>query len=171
MIRRRIAAHSLLVALLAAPVIDATVFAGGRRIAVEFADGKLSVDFDDVPLQEAFHAIEAKAGVQIKTPPSTREKRVTVSFREMPVERGVREVLRKLSLESHAVLYDSKTGAPRTFVVVESGGSGGSRPAPAEPIPAIESRLLAPPVPALAIDDDEEEDEDEDEETNDRDRQ
>ncbi len=169
MTRRRSAAHSLLVALLAAPVLDVSVFAGGRPIAVEFADGKLSVDFDDVPLPDAFHAIEAKAGVQIKTPPSTREKRVTVSFREMPVERGVREVLRKLSLESHAVLYDSKTGAPRTFVVVESSGPGGSRPpSVAEPNPPIESRLLAPPVPGPATDDREndreDEDEDEDEE-------
>jgi hypothetical protein len=87
------------------------------RERVEYQDGKLSVDFDQTPLEVALNAIEIKAGVQIVIPPVTEHKLLNLRVNQLPLEPAVRFLIASIGFKSFALMYDEK-GLPRRAVVL-----------------------------------------------------
>lgn len=84
---------------------------------VEYQDGKLSVDFDQTPLDVALDAIQVKAGVQIIIPPVTERKLLNLRLSQLPLEPAVRFLIGSIGFKSFALMYDEK-GLPRRAVVL-----------------------------------------------------
>lgn len=89
------------------------------RERVEYQDGKLSVDFDQTPLEVALDAIHVKAGVQIIIPPVTEHKLLNLRLSQLPIEPAVRFLIASIGYKSFALMYDEK-GLPRRAVVLAS---------------------------------------------------
>lgn len=87
------------------------------RERVEYQDGKLSVDFDQTPLEVALDAIHVKAGVQIIIPPVTEHKLLNLRLSQLPLEPAVRFLITSIGFKSFALMYDEK-GLPRRAVVL-----------------------------------------------------
>jgi Protein of unknown function (DUF3106) len=87
------------------------------RERVEYQDGKLSVDFDQTPLEVALNAIQLKAGVQIIIPQVTEHKLLNLQLSQQPLEPAVRFVIASIGFRSFALMYDEK-GLPRRAVVL-----------------------------------------------------
>ena len=86
------------------------------RERVEYQDGKLSVDFDQTPLEVALNAIQVKAGVQIIIP-VTEHKLLNLRLSQLPLEPAVRFLIASIGFRSFALMYDEK-GLPRRAVVL-----------------------------------------------------
>lgn len=99
---------------------------------ISYRGERLSVELDRAPAEAAIRDLERVAGVTVKAPASIARKTVTLSFSDLAVEDGVRQVLRALDLTSYAVIY----GERKTFVVVES-----------EPTATIPPAVMAPDAP------------------------
>jgi hypothetical protein len=87
------------------------------RERVEYQDGKLSVDFDQTPLEVALSAIQVKAGVQIIIPPVTEYKLLNLRLSQLPLEPAVRFLIASIGFRSFALMYDEK-GLPTRAVVL-----------------------------------------------------
>ncbi|HEY6366754.1 MAG TPA: DUF3106 domain-containing protein [Candidatus Binatia bacterium] len=87
------------------------------RERVEYQDGKLSVDFDQTPLEVALNAIQIKAGVQIVIPPVTEHKLLNLRLSQLPLEPAVRFLIASIGFRSFALMYDEK-GLPTRAVVL-----------------------------------------------------
>jgi hypothetical protein len=87
------------------------------RERVEYQDGKLSVDFDQTPLEVALNAIQVKAGVQIIIPPATEHKLLNMRLSRLPLEPAVRFLIASIGFRSFALMYDEK-GHPERAVVL-----------------------------------------------------
>jgi hypothetical protein len=87
------------------------------RERVEYQDGKLSVDFDQTPLEVALNAIQVKAGVQIIIPQVTEHKLLNLQLSQLPLEPAVRFLIASIGFRSFALMYDEK-GLPRRAVVL-----------------------------------------------------
>jgi hypothetical protein len=87
------------------------------RERVEYQDGKLSVDFDQTPLEVALNAIQVKAGVQIIIPPVTEHKLLNLRLSQLPLEPAVRFLIASIGFRSFALMYDEK-GHPERAVVL-----------------------------------------------------
>ena len=125
-LRARTAAGML--ALVAMLLAAGAALAAGERVRLE--GKKLSVDFRDETLGTVFAELRREAGIEVRAPKDVAEQRVTVEFRDLDVERAVREILRRSGLKAHAVLYDA---GKATFVVVKGDApQGGEPPPPAE---------------------------------------
>jgi hypothetical protein len=103
------------------------------RERVEYQDGKLSVDFDQTPLEVALNAIQIKAGVQIIIPPVTEHKLLNLRLSQLPLEPAVRFVIASIGFRSFALMYDEK-GLPRRAVVLAA------RPE-ARMVPLVDSKI------------------------------
>ena len=60
------------------------------REHVEYEDGKISVDFDQIPLAVALNAIQIKTGLQITVPPATESKLLNLRLSRLPALRQLR---------------------------------------------------------------------------------
>jgi DNA-binding transcriptional MerR regulator len=87
------------------------------RERVEYQDGKLSVDFDQTPLEVALDAIQVKAGVQIIIPSVTEQKLLNLRLSQLPLEPAVRFLIASIGFKSFALMYDEQ-GLPRRAVVL-----------------------------------------------------
>ena len=103
------------------------------RERVEYQDGKLSVDFDQTPLEVALSAIQVKAGVQIIIPPVTEYKLLNLRLSQLPLEPAVRFLIASIGFRSFALMYDEK-GLPTRAVVL------GARPE-ARTAPLADSKI------------------------------
>jgi Protein of unknown function (DUF3106) len=115
------------------------------RERVEFQDGKLSVDFDQTPLEVALSAIQVKAGVQIIIPPVTAHKLLNLRLSQLPLEPAVRFLIASIGFRSFALMYDEK-GLPTRAVVLAARPEARVAP-PADS--KIDSRSTAAPVESL----------------------
>ena len=87
------------------------------RERVEYQDGKLSVDFDQTPLEVALNDLQIKAGVEIVIPPITEHKLLNLRLSRLPLEPAVRFLIASIGFRSFALMYDDK-GLPRRAVVL-----------------------------------------------------
>jgi hypothetical protein len=116
------------------------------RERVEYQDGKLSVDFDQTPLEVALNAIQVKAGVQIIIPPATEHKLLNMRLSRLPLEPAVRFLIASIGFRSFALMYDEK-GHPERAVVL---GMQPQAPAVRATDSTVDSRRAEPSVEPLA---------------------
>ncbi len=112
-----------------------------RGALIDYEDGRLSADAQGVQAESLFAALEKQAGVRVEASKQIREKSVTVSFRALPVEDGMRQIVRSLGIPGYAVLYDPKA-ARQTYVLMESTAAA----------PSLAKPSVAPPAPVAAAD-------------------
>ena len=89
------------------------------RENVEYKDGKISIDFDQTPLEAALNAIQAKTGLQITVPPATESRLLNVRLSRLPLEPAVRSLIFSIGFRSFALVYDEE-GLPIRAVVLEA---------------------------------------------------
>src|SRR5499426_3318407 len=89
------------------------------RENVEYEDGKISIDFDQTPLEVALNAIQAKTGLQISVPPATESRLLNLRLNRLPLEPAVRSLISSIGFRSFALVYDEE-GLPKRAVVLEA---------------------------------------------------
>jgi hypothetical protein len=117
-----------------------------RGALIDYEDGRLSADAQGVQAESLFAALEKQAGVRVEASKQIREKSVSVSFRALPVEDGMRQIVRSLGIPGYAVLYDPKA-ARQTYVLMESTEAGLAKPSVAAPAPVAAADPSSSPTP------------------------
>jgi hypothetical protein len=115
------------------------------RERVEYQDGKLSVDFDQTPLEIALNAIQVKAGVQIIVPQVAEHRLLNLQLSQQPLEPAVRFLIASIGFRSFALMYDEK-GHPERAVVL---GMQPQAPAVRATDSTVDSRRAEPAVEPL----------------------
>jgi hypothetical protein len=87
------------------------------RERVEYEDGKISVDFDQIPVGVALNAIQVKTGIQITVPPTTESKLLNLRLSRLPLEPAVRSLIASIGFKSFALVYDEEGHPKRAFVL------------------------------------------------------
>lgn len=86
--------------------------------SVEYDDGKISVHFDQTPIEVALNAIQSKTGLQITVPPATESKLLNLRLNRLPLEPAIRSLIASIGFMSFALVYD-EDGHPKRAVVLE----------------------------------------------------
>lgn len=89
--------------------------------------GLLSVTIEDRPLRWVLDEISRQSGMMFETGPEISEQRVTDSFRDLPVERGLRRLLGPWDL---FVYYGGDETLPQSVWVYPKGKGAALRPIP-----------------------------------------
>ena len=89
------------------------------REQVEYKDGKISVDFDQIPLAVALNAIQIKTGFEITLPPATGSKLLSLRLNRLPLEPAVRSLITTIGFRNFALVYDEE-GYPKRAVVLDT---------------------------------------------------
>ena len=105
----------LLVGFLSTPA--AAQNAAGQQ--VDYRDGKISMSFEQYPLEAAITEIEARTGVQIVLPHSSKNQLLSLQLNQLLIEPAVRLLISSIGFQGFALLYDDK-GQPYRAVVIES---------------------------------------------------
>jgi len=90
-----------------------------HREWVEYEDGRISVDFDHIPVEIALNVIQVKTGVQIIIPAVTESKLLNLRLNHLPLEPAVRSLITSIGFRNFALMYDEK-GQPTRAVVLEA---------------------------------------------------
>ncbi|HXL08864.1 MAG TPA: hypothetical protein VN966_01445 [Candidatus Bathyarchaeia archaeon] len=90
-----------------------------HREWVEYEDGRISVDFDHIPLEVALNVIQFKTGLQIVIPSVTESKLLNLRLNQLPLEPAVRSLITSIGFRNFALVYDEK-GQPTRAVVLEA---------------------------------------------------
>jgi len=90
-----------------------------HRQWVEYEDGRISVDFDHIPVEIALNVIQVKTGVQIIIPAVTESKLLNLRLNQLPLEPAVRSLITSIGFRNFALMYDEK-GQPTRAVVLEA---------------------------------------------------
>ena len=91
--------------------------------------GLLSVMLDEQPLRWVLDEISRQTGILFETGPEINEQRVTDAFQDIPIERGLRRLLRSWDL---FFFYEGEQVQPQTIWVYQQGKGVGLRPVPPE---------------------------------------
>jgi hypothetical protein len=125
--------NSALTRLLLVPVAGLLLMgAAYPQLRVQVQGGKLALQADGAPLYGVLWAISAQTGVtlDLQGGPGSTDLLVTEDFKNVPLERGLTQLLKKyLKPSSYMVVVDRRTGAIETIHVRP--GAFGSAPAPA----------------------------------------
>jgi hypothetical protein len=84
---------------------------------VDYQDGKISVAFDQTPLEVALYAIRARTGFQIILPSATESKSLNLRLSRLPLEPAVRSLISSIGFKNFALMYDER-GRPNRAVVL-----------------------------------------------------
>ena len=108
--------------------------------SVSIRDGLISVDLRDTPLVSVAGDIERLSGISFKGDDSLVEERVSVAFKDLPLEQGIKRILATLN---YSFLFDSRGEISEVVIMSE-----GSAPAASEPQIRRAPVRRAPPAPA-----------------------
>ena len=86
---------------------------------VQYRDGKISVAFDQIPVEVALNAIHAKTGVQVILPSATESKSLNLRLSRLPLEPAMRSLITSIGFKNFALMYDEK-GRPNRAVVLRT---------------------------------------------------
>jgi hypothetical protein len=92
---------------------------------IEYQDGKISIEFDQTPVEVALNIIQVKTGLQIIIPPVKDHKLLNLRLSGLPLEPAVRSLIASIGFRSFALMYD-EMGQPKRAVVLEARPEVGS---------------------------------------------
>ncbi len=101
----------------AAPVFAQTDAEEYYQQWIDYRDGEISVAFEQLPVQFALHAIQARTGFQIVVPATTELKVVSLRLERQPLEPAVRSFISTIGYKNFALMYD-ENGRPNRAVVL-----------------------------------------------------
>jgi hypothetical protein len=105
----------LLVCFLSTPAAAQT-FADQQ---VEYRDGKISLSFEQFPVEAALHAIQARTGLQIVLPYTSKNQLLSLQLNQSLLEPAVRLLIYSIGFRGFALMYDQK-GEPYRAVAIDS---------------------------------------------------
>jgi type II secretory pathway component HofQ len=86
---------------------------------VDYRDGKISMSFEQFPVEAAINAIRERTGLQIVLPHSSKNQLLSLQLNQSPIEPAVRLLVNSIGFRAFALLYDEK-GQPYRAVVLDS---------------------------------------------------
>jgi hypothetical protein len=87
---------------------------------VEYQNGKLSMAFEQAPVELVVALIREETGMLVVLPPAARGKFLSERVNALPPEAAVQRILRALGLSNFVLLYDGAGRAER-LIVLEPG--------------------------------------------------
>jgi hypothetical protein len=85
--------------------------------SIEYRDGKISLSFEEMPLDTALQAIWAQTGLQIVLPVPLKNHVLNLQLRQLPIEPAVRFLIASIGFGNFALIYDEQGRATRAVVV------------------------------------------------------
>jgi hypothetical protein len=92
---------------------------------VEYRDGKISMAFNETPVELALDAIRVRAGLQITVPPATGNRLLSLQLNRLPLEPAVRSFITYIGFKNFALMYD-EDGRPNRAVVLAAAADDSS---------------------------------------------
>lgn len=89
--------------------------ATGQR--VDYRDGKLSVSFEQYPVDAAINLIQARTGLQIVLPANAKAQLISLQLNQLPIEPALRLFVYAIGFRGFALLYDEKERPYRAMVI------------------------------------------------------
>ena len=89
----------------------------GQR--VDYRDGKISMSFEQFPVEAALNVIQARTGMQIILPPNSKNQLLSLQLNQLPIEPAVRLLVYSIGYRGFALLYDEQ-GKPYRAVVIDT---------------------------------------------------
>lgn len=89
--------------------------ATGQR--VDYRDGKLSVSFEQYPVDAAINLIQARTGLQIVLPANAKAQLISLQLSQLPIEPALRLFVYAIGFRGFALLYDEKERPYRAMVI------------------------------------------------------
>lgn len=134
------------------PAIDIGAFENGIADDIEvndvrnasYFDGLLTVNFRDEPAGGALSEIADLAGFTLKIDQATQDRRLSVRFSELPLEKALDRIIGLLETGNFRFSYDDK--GQISEVIIEAGPQSGAGPAVSRP-PAQRGPAVSAPRP------------------------
>jgi hypothetical protein len=104
--------------LLVAPLI-----AGAENVIIK--DGRMSADLKEASLAGIARDIEKQSGISFKGDDSLLEEKVSVSFKDLPLEAGIKRILANVN---YSLIFNSQGEVSEIKIMSEGSGSAGSQP-------------------------------------------
>ncbi len=98
---------------------------------ITIRDGRMSADLKEASLVGIAKDIESQAGISFKGDESLLEEKVSVSFKDLPLEDGIRRILANLS---YSFMFDKK-GKIAAVMIMSQGGESSAPQAQVRPAP------------------------------------
>jgi hypothetical protein len=90
---------------------------------VEYQNGEISMEFDQIPVDVALETIRVKTGLHIVLPSAVDSEFLSLRLSRLPLELAVRSLLYDIGFRSFALMYDEQ-GHPDRAVVLGAGSTG-----------------------------------------------
>lgn len=101
---------------------------GNARIA--FKDGQLSVDFKNLPLENIGDELSHKGGIALVFMDNAASQKVSATFQKLPIDEGLRRILRDQDVFYFYTSDGSKTSTLRAVWIYPKGKARGVAPVP-----------------------------------------
>lgn len=99
------------------------IFAGAESVTIQ--NGRMSVDVKEAPLVGIAKDIENQAGISFKGDESLLEEKVSVSFKDLPLEEGIKRILANMN---YSLMFDNRGQVSEVMIMSEGSGSGAPQP-------------------------------------------
>ena len=99
------------------------IFAMAERVTIQ--NGRMSVDLQEASLVGVAKDIEKQAGISFKGDESLLEEKVSVSFKDLPIEEGIKRILANMN---YSLMFDNQGQVSEVMIMSE--GSGAVAPQP-----------------------------------------
>ena len=109
---------------------------------VEYRNGEISMEFDQIPVDVALETIRVKTGLHIVLPSAADSELVSLRLSRLPLELAVRSLLYDIGFRSFALMYDEQ-GRPDRAVVLGAGTNESANLSPSAsvaPQPTLEEQ-------------------------------
>jgi len=108
----------------------AAPFAWAENVTIQ--NGRMSVDLKEASIVDVAKDIEKDSGITFKGDESLLEEKVSVSFKDLPLEDGIKRILANMN---YSLMYDSR-GEVSGVMIMAEGTESGAPPAQIRQAPA-----------------------------------
>jgi hypothetical protein len=114
------------------PVPPAVSASSHVNSGLTFKDGRLSADFQDLPLARLSDELSHKADVAIVLVDDIEGQKVSAKFRDLPLDEGIRQMLRKQDAFFFYGVDENQPSSLKAVWIYAKGHGRGVAPVPAE---------------------------------------
>lgn len=97
--------------------------AGAETVTIQ--NGRMSVDLKEASLMGVAQDIEKKSGILFKGDESLLEGKVSVSFKDLPVEEGIKRILANMN---YSLMFDNRGKVSEVMIMSEGSESAAPKP-------------------------------------------
>jgi len=125
-----------------------TAIAEQGKIRLEFKDQNLSADIEETPLKAIIEKIKKQKGIWFKGKESLLTEKVSVRFKDLPIQDGLKQILSTLN---YSLIFDKQNSLIGVIVLEKSKGvkKRGKVKTVAPPKPVPEKPVPEKPAPKI----------------------